>query len=209
MSDFRFGLTTGEQAMKLALLNANWLQPLETTKSMTPPGGSPALQSGLKYVFGYFNTNKIHLADLMEYTSPSVYKETILSAYDAKGNLLEKYTPGGAKEVYLWGYNGTFPVAKITGSDYITVSAFIIPSILNNPVSDIALRSHFSDIRASFSSTPAQVTSYTYSPLKGMTSSTDARGLTTSYEYDNFSRLKNIRDFNDNVIKSFQYHYKP
>ena len=54
----------------------------------------------------------------------------------------------------------------------------------------------------------AQMTTYTYSPLIGMTSQTDPKGQTTYYEYDSFQRLKNIKDQNGNIIKSYTYNYK-
>ena len=54
----------------------------------------------------------------------------------------------------------------------------------------------------------AQMTTYTYDPLVGMTSSTDAKGETTYYEYDVFSRLMNIKDKDGNIIKSYTYHYQ-
>nr|WP_199159147.1 hypothetical protein [Pedobacter sp. ASV2] len=54
----------------------------------------------------------------------------------------------------------------------------------------------------------AQITTYTYKPLVGMTSSTDTKGQTTYYEYDEFQRLKNVKDQNGNVIKKNAYHYK-
>ncbi|XHR93270.1 hypothetical protein ACFJIV_23515 [Mucilaginibacter sp. UC70_90] len=53
----------------------------------------------------------------------------------------------------------------------------------------------------------AQLTTYTYSPLIGVTSSTDAKNQTTYYEYDGLGRLQNIKDQNGNIVKNYDYHY--
>lgn len=54
----------------------------------------------------------------------------------------------------------------------------------------------------------AQITSYTYKPLVGMTSMMDPKGMTTTYEYDDFGRLKWVKDQNGNILKENTYHYK-
>jgi len=54
----------------------------------------------------------------------------------------------------------------------------------------------------------AQMTTYTYEPLVGMTSSTDAKGQTTYYEYDIFQRLTNVKDQDGNILKHTDYHYQ-
>jgi hypothetical protein len=54
----------------------------------------------------------------------------------------------------------------------------------------------------------AQMTTYTYDPLVGMTSMTDEKGLTTYYEYDAFQRLMNIKDKDGNIVKHMDYHYQ-
>ena len=53
----------------------------------------------------------------------------------------------------------------------------------------------------------AQMTTYTYEPLIGITGITDPRGETTRYVYDDFGRLKYIKDRNGNVLKRYSYHY--
>lgn len=53
----------------------------------------------------------------------------------------------------------------------------------------------------------AQMTTYTYDPLIGMTSKCEANSRITYYEYDKFNRLSIIRDQNSNVIKKICYNY--
>ena len=54
----------------------------------------------------------------------------------------------------------------------------------------------------------AQMTTYTYDPVVGITSMTDAKNMTTYYEYDSSQRLMNIKDKDGNIIKSYTYHYQ-
>lgn len=53
----------------------------------------------------------------------------------------------------------------------------------------------------------AQITTYTYDPLAGMTSETDSRGYTIYYEYDDLQRLRNVKDNDGNIVKSICYNY--
>jgi YD repeat-containing protein len=53
----------------------------------------------------------------------------------------------------------------------------------------------------------AQMTTYTYDPLVGLTSSTDANNLTTYYEYDGLPRLLNVKDQNGNILKNYSYNF--
>jgi hypothetical protein len=53
----------------------------------------------------------------------------------------------------------------------------------------------------------AQLTSYTYSPLVGMTSSCDLNNRVTYYYYDSLGRLYMVKDKDGNIVKMYSYQY--
>ncbi len=53
----------------------------------------------------------------------------------------------------------------------------------------------------------AKISTYTYNPLTGMTSSADTNGVITYFDYDGFQRLRAIKDQYGNVLKRHHYHY--
>ncbi len=54
----------------------------------------------------------------------------------------------------------------------------------------------------------AQISTYTYKPMQGMTSATDISNRTTTYEYDVFGRLTIVKDHNGDIVNRYSYHYK-
>lgn len=54
----------------------------------------------------------------------------------------------------------------------------------------------------------AQMTTYTYDPLKGMTSECDVNNRITYYSYDGLARLVVVKDMFKNIIKTIKYHYQ-
>jgi len=64
----------------------------------------------------------------------------------------------------------------------------------------------FDDIRLHPSG--AQMTTYTYDPMVGMTSKCDINNRLVCYEYDGFGRLTLIRDENKNILKKYCYNYQ-
>jgi YD repeat-containing protein len=205
-SDFVLGLTSAQQGWRTPLADSNYLQPLEVTTTVIPSGSSsPVFVEGYKYCFASYNSGRPHISTVIHYTSLTDSVVTNLSAYDTYGNLTEQYRNYDKKEAYLWGYNGQYPVARVSGSDYTTIAGYVNNSVIQNPTSDAALRAEVNNIRTAI--TGAQVTTYTYSPGVGITSETDPSGMTTYYEYDRYGRLMRVRDHNNNIIKKFSYNY--
>ena len=103
--------------------------------------------------------------------------------------------------------NGNYVLSYWQKSATTKVWSFIVNN--NVEVTDnwftIGLSGQIDEVR--FYPAGAQMTTMTYDPMKGMTSSTDAKEKTTFYDYDSFQRLMNIRDKDKNIIKSFCYNY--
>lgn len=111
---------------------------------------------------------------------------------------------------YIWSYDGQYPVAEIknaTYSEVLNAAPGFISYIENSSYpSDLMLNSLSINLRTNLPN--AQVTTYTYKPLVGMTSMTDPRGVTTFYQYDSFNRLQFIKNKDGIIIQSFDYNYK-
>ncbi len=134
--------------------------------------------------------------------APHVY----INQYDAYGNVLEQQKANDIREVYLWGYNNQYCVAKVMGSDYASVSGIITQAQIDAATgSDVQMRSVLNALRNALPN--ALVTYYTYAPLVGMTSETDQAGKTIYYEYDEFNRLSLIRDQYGNILEAICYNY--
>jgi YD repeat-containing protein len=158
--------------------------------------------------WGNINANSKFLPQTVEtstYTNPNEVRLRYHS-YDDKGNVTMQSKENDVPKTYIWGYNNTLPVAEVTGESYNNVISILNQGILQNPVSDQALRDELQKIRVQFPA--ALTTTYTFKPLFGITSETDAGNHTKFYEYDTYGRLKRIRDKDNNILKEFDYKFQ-
>ncbi|CAM1359777.1 putative YD repeat-containing protein [Tenacibaculum sediminilitoris] len=140
----------------------------------------------------------------------------IYHSYNDKGNPTEVSKKDGTKIYYVWGYQQTQPIAKIEG--YTDTELTNIQGLINAAISasnsdtDAAsennLRTALNNIRNNANMVNSQVTTFTYDPLIGVTSVTDPRGQTMYYQYDEFNRLKFVKDADGNLLKEHKYNYK-
>lgn len=127
---------------------------------------------------------------------------TVDYSYDLNGNLQQVQREDGMYVTYLWGYDHTYPIAKIENATIGDVSNALSGNTDFgkggiSPIQESALRNL----------SGAMVYTYDYDPLIGILSSSDPNGNVTTYEYDGLGRLRAIKDQQGNVIETYTYHY--
>ena len=126
--------------------------------------------------------------------------------YDTKGNLQEATLINGTPVAYVWGHHDQYPVAKIENATIAQIEALAgFGSDFNLGASGLTITQKNS-LRNNLPN--AMVTTYTYEPLIGVTSSTDPRGQTVYYHYDDYHRLEYITDNDGKILNKNVYNYK-
>lgn len=134
--------------------------------------------------------------------------------YDEKGNLLQFTSSVGVSTAIVYGYDKTQPIAKIEGATYAQVLPYIQPIIdasnadAANPANEPALLIALDNFRKTSALQNFRITTYTYDPLIGMTTTTPSNGIRAIYVYDADNRLMKIVDMNGVTLKEYQYNYK-
>ncbi|MCW1962905.1 hypothetical protein [Chryseobacterium viscerum] len=134
--------------------------------------------------------------------------------YDEKGNLLQFTSSVGIPTAIVYGYDKTQPIAKIEGATYAQVTPYIQTIVdasnadAQNPANEQALLTVLDNFRKTAALKDFQITTTTYDPLIGTTTTTPPNGIRVIYKYDASNRLQKIVDMNDVTLKEYQYHYK-
>ena len=119
------------------------------------------------------------------------YWSSISSPYSVSGTSLNG-TPAYLNSYTLNGQTWYYFEHKITGTTSITITGSGTGSLDELRLYPLT----------------AQMTTYTYNPLVGITSKSDINSRINYFEYDSYNRLKLIRDLNGNIIKTFSYKYQ-
>lgn len=137
-----------------------------------------------------------------------VEKEITLT--DDYGNVLEYKTKDGMVVSQIWGYNDSKMVAELKNVPYAGIAAATIATIKSKSAAtsydDGSLLTALNSLRTAHST--GYVTTYTYKPLVGINTMTDANGRKETYQYDSFNRLYRVLNHEGLVIKEYDYHLK-
>jgi hypothetical protein len=152
----------------------------------TIPSSFRDTRSGITGATSYQLSNgSISVANLNASTTYIVSYWSLGASYSVSGSTAVIT----GKTVTLNGYNWTYYEHTVTGVTSISVSG-------SGNIDELRL----------YPST-AQMTTYTYSPLVGMTSQCDLNNRVTYYQYDVTSRLTVVQDQDGNVVKRYCYNY--
>jgi YD repeat-containing protein len=133
--------------------------------------------------------------------------------YDSFGNILQCKDANNISITYIWGYSYQYPIAEIKNATYEKVRA-ALNCTSDNQMEALSAKaeptsSDWSLINNLRTKLPdAQVTIFKYIPLVGRLSTTDPSGNTVYYEYDESSRLKFIKDYDNNILQRYDYNYR-
>lgn len=154
--------------------------------------------------------NLVKAHETISFLNTTDNKKSIFKDYETTyGNLVEFYQKNGPKTSFLWGYKGKYPVIEVKNAGYTTVTSALSGTDLSSLDAINPSKTTIDAVVAKLKTALpyAQISSYVYKPLIGTESTTDIKGLSTYYEYDNFQRLFRIRDRENNIVKQFNYNY--
>lgn len=111
--------------------------------------------------------------------------------------------------VSYWSKNGTYSVNSTNGTSVRSANGWnCYEHKIVNPINGVVTvtgTGYIDELRLHPDN--AQMVTYTYDPLIGMTSITEVNNASTRYVYDLNGRLLLIQDENKNVLKKFCYNY--
>jgi hypothetical protein len=141
--------------------------------------------------------------------------------YSSNGKPIEVRKKDGTSVFYIYGYQSNYPIAKIDNFTYaesLSIQGLINFAInasnadadrtLNYSGLEGVLRNKLDEIRNHSALANAQMTTYTYDPLVGITSVTDPKGYTVYYDYDDLQRMQYVKDKDGNILSENEYSYR-
>ncbi|EDP94686.1 DUF6443 domain-containing protein [Kordia algicida OT-1] len=204
--------TTAEQTDLNKMVTLNQIEAPVQTKQYK----NGSLVYDTQRIFKEFYPNIIKVSEIKSAKSNTARQSRVqFHGYTNFGQPIEVSQTDGTRISYVWGYDSMYPIAKLENVSYASMSSAQTTALANvytgsnadvDTVTENILQLALDDLRAEFPD--AMVTTLTYDPLVGMTRTTDPRGYTSYFEYDDLHRLKQVKDAEKNILSANEYFYK-
>jgi YD repeat-containing protein len=184
--------------------NGGLIAAIETRYGSFIPVEGPNLKGAASYILPQY---------IFQGKESNLEKKVTFNSYDSNGNILQYTEENGVPISFVWGYSKSELVAKIENLSYASIPSNLITDVQSAtdafPLVENSLRSSLIALRGSPSLSGATVTTFTYRPLFGVCTVTDPKGYLTSYKYDEFGRLEQVKDNDGNFLSEYKYIYRP
>lgn len=199
---YTYPLASDTSSVVQQLVSRKMMSTILASRSTTNTYGTFDV-AGYKKDYAIYNGNiypsKLYRLSITNGIGNSYEEEQQVLSYSSNGNPREIVDRSGVHTVYIWDYNDCYLTAEIKNATLSQVQS--------------ALQSG-GNLRDALPN--SLVTTWTHSPLVGVTSQTDPSGVCTYYNYDSVGRLSEIYRYADNVVspsnkqilKQFSYHTK-
>lgn len=136
--------------------------------------------------------------------------QTGQGSYDLNGgNTISKGGLSASKSyvVSYWSRNGAYNVNNVPAKTGISTKGWTYYEHELYGINSVSIQGSGSIDEVRLCPKDAIMTTYTYNPSVGMTSSSDNRGEATYFKYDRLGRLETVKDYKGSVIKKLDYNY--
>lgn len=159
--------------------------------------------SEMHNIYHQFATNQVLLKEVkVGKNTLTPDKRIEFHRYDSYGNVLEVSKAEGTKISYIYGFNGSLPVAKITNANYSQVESIIGTTMLTGNLTTSQRNNLLNGLGS------AMINFLEHDPAVGITKTYNERALLNSYDYDPFNRLIRVKDHAGKVEGFNAYNYK-
>lgn len=190
-----------------AMKSSNMLASLLSTETNTVYDGiGPIIISGSKLDYASFGNSNDLLPSKLYERNGDVYEESIkFVSYDSCGNPTEiQDMRTGVHSAFLWDTYGRYLLAMIKNATWNQIQGVVLQLMTGTSQSRYAtLKTLLPD---------AQIQTWDYIPLVGVSSHTDINGQTILYEYDGLGRLKREKRVvngttNTETLREYEYNF--